>query len=261
MHRRLTLAELFLSLFMTHPAQAFQATAVVAPRVLSTDRHAARSLAPKAFFGAAAKGLNNAASEEKLIGLVRDGATKREIIDTFTSLEGKTPAPDDLLLTADGGELINGRWKLLGTIAADLGEDVEKGVSNSINASGIVVDAAKEPRPVQEIDVARKRIANELYQSWPFGQNGIVRVAGGFAPNTEKADGRRAYVSFDSLEFFLESEGKAIKLFDAGFIFSLIRTFRPSLSGDADGPWLDTTYLTDRVRLGRGNKGDRKSVV
>ena len=42
----------------------------------------------------------------------------------------------------------------------------------------------------------------------------------------------------------------------AGWLFALIRRLRPALTdGLDDTPWLDTTYLSPRMRLGRGNKG------
>ena len=41
-----------------------------------------------------------------------------------------------------------------------------------------------------------------------------------------------------------------------GWLFALIRTLRPALTNGADSSsWLETTYLSDRMRLGRGNKG------
>ena len=200
--------------------------------------------------------LNPSAAETSLIGLVEGAGRKKTILDAFEELEAAVPTPDDLLLTDRGTTLANGRWTLIGSIANKVGEDLESGISNAVNASGIVVDAATDRKPVQEIDVARQRIANELYRPLPFGQSGILRVAGGFAPRPEQASGKRAYVNFDSLEFFLETDTGAVKVFSLGFLFAIIRAVRPALTdGDADGPWLETTYLSERVRLGRGNKG------
>jgi hypothetical protein len=203
--------------------------------------------------------LNPAAAEKALLDLVQAGGAKRQILDDFEALEGASPAPGNLLLSESGVALANGRWTLLGTIAAKVGDDEEisdSGVSNAINASGIVIDAATDRKPIQEIDARRQRIANELYRPLPFGQNGIIRVAGGFAPRPEQASGRRAYVNFDALEFFLETDTGAVRVLSLGWLFALIRAVRPALTdGDADGPWLETTYLTERVRLGRGNKG------
>lgn len=59
-------------------------------------------------------------------------------------------------------------------------------------------------------------------------------------------------MEFDTLDIFSD-EGR--RLLRAGFVFAMIRFLKPSLSdGDADAAWLETTYLSDQVRLGRGNK-------
>ena len=59
-------------------------------------------------------------------------------------------------------------------------------------------------------------------------------------------------VAFDTLDVFTD-DGR--RLLRAGFIFDLVRKLRPSLAdGDAGESWLETTYLSERVRLGRGNK-------
>ena len=211
---------------------------------------------PSMILNAITTRLNPSAAEQSLVGLVESGSRKRTILDAFEELEAGVPTPDNLLLTQRGTSLANGRWLLIGSIANKVGEDLDSGISNAINASGIVVDAATERKPVQEINVDTQRIANELYRPLPFGQNGIIRVAGGFAPRPEQASGKRAYVNFDSLEFFLETDSGAVKVLSLGWLFAFIKAVRPALTdGDADGPWLETTYLSQRVRLGRGNKG------
>mmetsp|Transcript_33947 Transcript_33947/g.56133 ORF Transcript_33947/g.56133 Transcript_33947/m.56133 type:complete len:268 (-) Transcript_33947:302-1105(-) len=218
-----------------------------------------RAQPPTLFLAGLGVRLNPAAAEAALLDLVDAGGLKREILDSFTELETVVPAPDDLLLTDRGSALADGRWTLLGSIAARVGDNEEiadSGISNAINASGIVVDAATLRKPVQEIDVRRQRIANELYRPLPLGQSAIIRVAGSFAPRPDQASGRRAYVNFDSLEFFLETDAGALRVLSLGWLFDIIQRVRPALTdGDADGPWLETTYLSDRVRLGRGNKG------
>ena len=79
----------------------------------------------------------------------------------------------------------------------------------------------------------------------------IFVFASQFRPDS--SNGRRVIVEFDSLDIF--SEDGQQRLLRAGFIFTLVRRLRPSLSdGDAGACWLDTTYLTDRLRCGRGNK-------
>jgi len=80
-----------------------------------------------------------------------------------------------------------------------------------------------------------------------------LRVSGGFQRAPLPAPGRRATVVFDQLEVFTRS---GERLFTAGWLFDLQAKLNPSLSNGADdSSWLETTYLSERVRLGRGNKG------
>ena len=173
------------------------------------------------------------------------------ILPAVERLETLRPAPDDLL----DGDLaqLEGRWSLVATVAGRAaGEDerlAETGIAGAVNASGIVVDAGAERKPVQEIRGGR--IANEVRVDLPLFGGAWVRVAGGFEKG---ANGRRANVEFDSLEFFDEKTGQ--RKFRAAWPFKLVKQFRPSLTTGADDvAWLETTYLSDDVRVGRGNKG------
>ena len=195
--------------------------------------------------------------EKSLLGLVASDGSRGAILNAFEALEAAEPAPEDILLTDAGKTLLNGRWSLLGSITARVGDDPldESGISNSVNASGLVIDADTSKKPVQQIDFARGRIGNEIKANLPLLGSAIVRVAGSLDSDASK--GRRAYVEFDSLEVFRENDsGGMNRVLSAGFLFSLIRKVRPALTNGADeGSWLDTTYANERVRLGRGNKG------
>mmetsp|Transcript_44263 Transcript_44263/g.92429 ORF Transcript_44263/g.92429 Transcript_44263/m.92429 type:complete len:111 (+) Transcript_44263:388-720(+) len=80
-----------------------------------------------------------------------------------------------------------------------------------------------------------------------------LRVSGAFTRAEPPAPGRRAVVQFDKLDVF-STGGR--RLVSAGWLFKLQRKFAPSLANGADSAsWLDTTYLSPTVRLGRGNKG------
>ena len=180
-------------------------------------------------------------------------------LSNFKALEKAAPSPQDLLYTDKGTASINGRWLLLSTIAAGVGEDVSDeatAVPGAVNASGLVIDTSGR-LPVQEVDLAAGRIGNEIRFN-ALGRTGIVRVAGGVRPSTD--NGRRAMVEFDTLDVFLlngdGAEARASRLLRAGWLFRLVRLLRPSLQNGADeASWLDTTYISPRVRLGRGNKG------
>eukprot|EP00325_Prymnesiales_sp_UTEX-LB-985_P032504 CAMPEP_0174724378 /NCGR_PEP_ID=MMETSP1094-20130205/43220_1 /TAXON_ID=156173 /ORGANISM="Chrysochromulina brevifilum, Strain UTEX LB 985" /LENGTH=217 /DNA_ID=CAMNT_0015925587 /DNA_START=212 /DNA_END=865 /DNA_ORIENTATION=- len=191
------------------------------------------------------------AEEDMLLDLVANGASSGAILKGFAALEAAAPTPDDLLLTPSGIDAIDGRWLLRATIAAQAGEtDLEaSGISNAVNASGIVVDTSKAP-PVQEVNTGTKRIGNEISFALPLGATAFVRVAGGF--DADSSSGRRANVEFDTLDVWAFRR----RVLRAGWLFKLIKAVRPgALNGDDSSSWLDTTYLSDRVRLGRGNKG------
>ena len=224
------------------PSSGVPARSVSAPR-----RYAARLTALAA----------SAQAEEDILNLVASGASKGTLLARFAALEAATPTPSDLLLTASGVNAFDGRWLLRATIAAQVGEDDlgSSGVSNAVNASGIIVDTTKAP-PVQVVDVASQRVANEIRFELPLGITGFVRVAGSF--ELDASNGRRALVEFDTLDVFTfgseTAEGQ--RVLRAGWLFKVVKMLKPSaLNGDDSASWLDTTYLSPRVRLGRGNKG------
>ena len=211
-----------------------------------------------------------AAAERELLRQVGAAdASRGKILNAFEALEAAAPAPADVLTTAEGARLIDGRWTLLSTVAARVGDEEvldETGVSNAVNASGIVIDTDDGARkPVQEIDFARGRIGNELrigLPAWLQSRTAVVRVSGSF--EADARDGRRANVEFDSLDVFVEEAGEgagrsagARRVLSAGFLFDIVRALRPALINgrDGEGSWLETTCLNERVRLGRGNKG------
>jgi len=180
----------------------------------------------------------------------------RGTLRAFEALEQAAPAPDDLLNDAEAAAALDGRWALIATIAGQVGEEdlATSGVSGVVNASGLAIDASIDSKPVQVVDVAGGRIANEVKFDLPLGGGrAYVRVAGEFERAPPPAPARRALVEFDCLELFT-AEGR--RVLSLGWLFALIRTLRPALTNGADSSsWLETTYLSDRMRLGRGNKG------
>ena len=180
---------------------------------------------------------------------------RSRILEAVERLERDAPAAPTLL---DGGDAagLQGRWSLVATVAgrAD-GEDGDleaTGVANVVNASGIVVDATADRYPVQEIRGGR--IANEVRVDLPVLGPKWVRVSGAFSRG---ANGRRADVEFDALEVFdAGSANDGRRLFRATWPFALVKRLNPALTtGSDDTAWLETTYLSDAVRVGRGNKG------
>jgi hypothetical protein len=195
---------------------------------------------------------------ELLERALRLASGEGRLIDTlaaFEALERAAPAPTDLLRASP--KTLDGRWSLVATVSARVGEsELDEKQTGFVNASGISVNASKGTLPVQEVRVKSGRIGNEIVISVPIFKRLYLRVAGAFSAAEPPAPGTRALVNFDSLEVFDEG-GK--RLLSAGWLFSLVRALRPALiSGGGqqeDKSWLDTTYISERVRLGRGNKG------
>lgn len=109
----------------------------------------------------------------------------------------------------------------------------------SVTAGGIKVDTSNKVTK-QIFDVEKKRVINTVELDF-----GTVRVEADFRPSDTVSN--RAIAGFDELEIKLKN-GLAINL---GFIFSALSIFR----GTKDSGWLETTYLDDDMRIGRGNAG------
>jgi len=75
---------------------------------------------------------------------------------------------------------------------------------------------------------------------------GRIVAAGKFRPSTNVPN--RAIVSFDT--FKIEFEKLPFSL-DLGFLFPLSAKIR----GSTDNGWLETTFIDEDIRIGRGNKG------
>jgi len=203
-----------------------------------------------AFVGEASKLLKPSASALEAAALqAARTEDNRALLRSVEALEQFQPTDARLLETAAGG-LLEGTWRLVGTIAAQGGEELETGGRrNVVNASGFAVDASERNVPLQTIDLATNRIVNEVrLENVPFLSHATVRVEGSFT-----ADGRRVVVDFDRLSL---CDSGAVVLSNA-WLFRLARALRPKLfTGDTENSaWLETTYLSDRLRVGRGNKG------
>ena len=117
-----------------------------------------------------------------------------------------------------------------------------------VNASGIVLDV-RDRLPLQIFSVSDGRVANEVQLEF-LRQGLTIRVSGSFSRG---ANGRRADVSFDNFELF---GGDGRRTAEARWLFALVNRFRPALAtGDEATSWLETTYLSPTLRVGRGNKG------
>lgn len=179
----------------------------------------------------------------------------------FARVEKAFPAAPNLLDDPTAVNIIDGQWTLDYTVAAfgaagSGGEDSSggserRGVGGAVNATGIVVDTtAAGTITTQTFDVEASRVANDITRivSLPFvgKREARLQVSGPFTKSP--ISGRRADVRFDNLEIELVGVGKI----SIGWLFALVYTVRKE---DGTQSWLETTHLSESLRLGRGNKG------
>jgi PAP_fibrillin len=199
------------------------------------------------------------------------------VIEKVRRLELDAPAPEDLLSDASKAKrLLDGTWYLQYTSPSQV-EDADRfpdswkpefadeGESRietkpfvaqgSVSAAGIRVDTAD--RVVKQIfDVDNSSVENVIYLDW-----GRVRVAGTFRPSTTVP--RRAVVTFDTALIRIgkgngadgdenddDADGNGFTV-NLGFFFSILAAIR----GSNENGWLETTFVDDDIRIGRGNKG------
>jgi hypothetical protein len=110
----------------------------------------------------------------------------------------------------------------------------------SVSAAGIKVETSN--RVVKQIfNVAEKRVVNEIALDF-----GLVKVAGGIRQSSQVAT--RAVVAFDTCEITIDSVGITLNL---SFLFKILGIVRQT----RELGWLETTFVDEEVRIGRGNKG------
>lgn len=183
---------------------------------------------------------------------------QRKVLTQVSALETRYPAPalKDILQSGD----IDGTWFLHFTAPSEIDEDSSEDVElssawkienpeekittkryeakGSVSAAGINVDVSEKP-PKQIFDLSQSRVYNEVILPRAF-----VRVGGPFRLSDKNE--RRAIVSFEECNIDLGF----VKL-DLGFLFNIIGLVK----GTNENGWLETTYLSDTMRIGRGNKG------
>lgn len=112
--------------------------------------------------------------------------------------------------------------------------------AGSVSGGGIPVDASNSAA-LQSFDIGKSRVMNEIDTGW-----GIVTVGGTFRQSTTVP--LRAVVAFDTAKLALNI-GPTI---DISFLFNVRAALK---NGDFESGWLETTYLSNDMRIGRGNKG------
>jgi len=185
-----------------------------------------------------------------------------DVLQKVRQLETSQPAPDNLLLDeATALKLLDGTWYLQYTSPSQVGDvDYDKwepefaseGDANiptsqfaargSVSAAGVTVDTSNK-RVEQNINVVNKRVENVVQLDW-----GRVRVAGSFRPSSRIPN--RAVVAFDTAEIRL-GQDETSPVLNLGWVFAAIAIVRQS----KENGWLETTFIDDDMRIGRGNKG------
>lgn len=185
---------------------------------------------------------------------------KSTIYPRSRQLETTWPAPDTIL-TSDA-DLIDGTWYLQYTSPSNIGDEdqfpdawkpvnaaegdtqIETNVfggQGAVSAQGIRVETAN--RVVQQrIDTANARVTNEIALDW-----GDVVVAGRFRQSPTVPN--RAIVAFDQADLVVTALNN-LKI-SLGWFFAVTAAIR----GVPDNGWLETTYIDEDMRIGRGNKG------
>lgn len=236
---------------------------------------------------------NRAALEDAARAAARSGEND-VLLQSIQALEASDPCDPGLLddesatVVVPSGHSeaglamgLDGRWRLIGTLAAVEGRSLESdGQRSVVNASGVrsqVIGDSRDahrrswckltprkthrsrctrhlsvvPMPPQAIDVPGRRISNEVRLSLPLLGDSYVRVSGSFVKGD---NARQAIVIFDRLELF---DAVGARLFENDWLFALVRALKPDVftGSQASAAWLETTYLSDTLRVGRGNKG------
>lgn len=166
--------------------------------------------------------------------------------------------PNLSLRDPDTLERVGGDWFLQYTSPSNVGDytyqpqQASEGASNietkqfnaqgTVSAAGISVDTSNT-RVMQRIDCNQNRISNTIDLNANNGN--VAFVEGSFRVSDRVPN--RAVVAFDTAQVQLWNGTITIPL---GWVFDLLAKVR----GSPDNGWLETTYVDDTVRLGRGNK-------
>lgn len=189
-----------------------------------------------------------------------------EVLSIVSYLESSFPAPP-LNSILEPGSILDGNWYLQYTSPSDIKVDSSKAslsesiwtveqpeekietkqfnAKGSVSAAGIEVDVTYKT-PKQIFNLSDLTVRNEVI----LNKSGLtkVTVGGPFRLSSKKSN--RAVVSFLFGTLELIFLGKTVFL-DLAPVFRILAVLR----GTDESGWLETTYLSDSIRIGRGNKG------
>lgn len=200
--------------------------------------------------------------------------TQAAVLKLVRDIELTAPAPADLLSNPTEASKLDGVWYLQYTSPSEVegqngAEDADDAVAwravnasegdsniptnadgsfkaqGTVSATGITVDTSNRPTK-QTFDVANRLVANDV----TLPNNVRISVNGSFRQSDTVPN--RALVAFTaaSIELNLFNGALPIRIV-LDFVFSILAKIR----GTPDNGWLETTYVEDDLRIGRGNKG------
>lgn len=189
--------------------------------------------------------------------------TQKKVLSLVDFLETQAPASPTLLTDAKEAQQVDGVWYLQYTQPSDLGPEVDdipawKPASSTLDVVskldtrkannqgtvsflGTVAVDTSDRLTTQTIDIGKSRVTNFVEQDL-F----TVQVAGSYELDTVP---NRVIVSFDQCEITLKNNGFVL---DLSFLFELRSFLKGGLKA---GGWLETTFVDDDIRIGRGNRG------
>ena len=199
------------------------------------------------------------------VSFTNNGKTATEeqqtnVLEIVRSLEQDFPPTPRLLSDSNEAAILDGVWYLQYTSPSVVGDEdrfpnawkpnnskegdinvetIKFKAQGSVSAAGIPVETAN--RVVQQnIDVRNTRVTNDIGLEW-----GRIVASGRFRQSNHVPN--RALVSFDTFKMQLHN-GLGV---DLGFLFPWLA----KLHGSKENGWLETTFVDQDVRIGRGNKG------
>lgn len=191
-----------------------------------------------------------------------DIETQARVLSLARSMETRATPSSTLLVNLDEAKKLDGDWYLQYTAPSEIDgaeldgdqwvainasegdspniETRRYGKAGSVSGGGIPVDASSTSA-LQRFDIGESRVMNEI-------GTGIGRVTVGGSYRQSDTVPLRAVVAFDTARIALDV-GFTV---DLSFLFDIRAAIK---GGSKDTGWLETTYLSDDVRIGRGNKG------
>mmetsp|Transcript_14692 Transcript_14692/g.31182 ORF Transcript_14692/g.31182 Transcript_14692/m.31182 type:complete len:265 (+) Transcript_14692:163-957(+) len=190
-----------------------------------------------------------------------DIETQARVLSIVRRMETSSAPSPTLLSNPEEAKALDGDWYLQYTAPSEIDDggvsaddkwvavEASEGESNietrqfgnagSVSGGGIPVDASSNTA-LQIFDMENTRVTNEIQTGI-----GLVTVGGTFSQSTTVP--LRALVAFDTAKIALDI-GPTI---DISFLFDI----RAAIKGSKNAGWVETTYLSPDVRIGRGNKG------